>query len=106
TRRRQSFHRSLSRYEELRLVDAALGLAEYRQGVGRTPYLNSKESVEIVGTPRTRSGLLHPGNAGIRGLLERPEVGATLRDEEPRDHDGASVEGLQQDVQSSPAVSA
>src|SRR6184192_2717858 len=31
---RQSLHRSLSRYRKLRLVDAALGLAQHRQRVG------------------------------------------------------------------------
>src|SRR5437588_627717 len=74
----------------------------------KTPFkrgiLDGKESVEIVGTSGSRSSLLHPGHAGIRGVLERPGVGANLRNEKSRDHDGAFVEGLQQDVQSSPAI--
>ncbi len=46
------------------------------------------------------------GTPEFAGVLERLEVGAGLRDEESRDHDGASVEGLQQAVQSSPAIQA
>jgi hypothetical protein len=44
-------------------------------------------------TSGARSRLLRSGDARIRGLLERPEVGAKLCDEEPSDHDGASIEG-------------
>ena len=64
----------------------------------------AKSLWRLIGTSGSRSRLLHSGHAGICGVLERPEVGANLRDEESRDHDDASVEGLQQDVQSSPGV--
>ncbi len=66
----------------------------------------AKSLVEAIGITRSRPCLLHSGHAGICGVLERPEVGASIRYEESRDHDDASVEGLQQDVQSSSTVHA
>ena len=63
-----------------------------------------KEEIQALKHSHTERGKLYFWHAGICGVLERPEMGANLRDEESRDYDGASVAGLQQDVQSSRAI--